>query len=69
MAVVLYAPSLALNAVTGLSTWTSVISLAVVCTFYCSLVSKIEKLEHIYCLAEFNLIKMKIKTIIKKSFP
>ncbi|XP_035205853.1 putative sodium-dependent multivitamin transporter [Stegodyphus dumicola] len=37
MAVVLYAPSLALNAVTGLSTWTSVISLAVVCTFYCSL--------------------------------
>ncbi|GIY62583.1 putative sodium-dependent multivitamin transporter [Caerostris darwini] len=37
MAVVLYAPSLALNAVTGLSTWASVISLAVVCTFYCSL--------------------------------
>ncbi|KAG8191760.1 hypothetical protein JTE90_008823 [Oedothorax gibbosus] len=38
MAVVLYAPSLALNAVTGLSTWASVVSLAVVCTFYCSLV-------------------------------
>ncbi|XP_015913636.1 putative sodium-dependent multivitamin transporter isoform X2 [Parasteatoda tepidariorum] len=37
MAVVLYAPSLALNAVTGISTWTSVVSLAVVCTFYCSL--------------------------------
>ncbi|XP_054709989.1 putative sodium-dependent multivitamin transporter [Uloborus diversus] len=37
MAVVLYAPSLALNAVTGLSTWASVVSLAVVCTFYCSL--------------------------------
>ncbi|CAL1269225.1 unnamed protein product [Larinioides sclopetarius] len=37
MAVVLYAPSLALNAVTGLSTWASVISLAFVCTFYCSL--------------------------------
>lgn len=37
MAVVLYAPSLALNAVTGLSTWTSVITLAGVCTFYCSL--------------------------------
>lgn len=41
MAVVLYAPSLALNAVTGLSTWASVVSLAVVCTFYCSLVSKL----------------------------
>ncbi|GFQ73971.1 sodium-coupled monocarboxylate transporter 1 [Trichonephila clavata] len=37
MSVVLYAPSLALNAVTGLSTWASVISLAAVCTFYCSL--------------------------------
>ncbi|GFT24613.1 sodium-coupled monocarboxylate transporter 1 [Nephila pilipes] len=36
-AVVLYSPSLALNAVTGLSTWTSILSLAAVCTFYCSL--------------------------------
>ncbi|XP_055946611.1 putative sodium-dependent multivitamin transporter [Argiope bruennichi] len=36
MGVVLYAPSLALNAVTGLSTWTSVLSLAAVCMFYSS---------------------------------
>ncbi|GFQ64624.1 sodium-coupled monocarboxylate transporter 1 [Trichonephila clavata] len=36
-AVVLYSPSLALNAVTSLSTWTSILSLAAVCVFYCSL--------------------------------
>ncbi|GFV11571.1 sodium-coupled monocarboxylate transporter 1 [Trichonephila clavipes] len=36
-AVVLYSPSLALNAVTSLSTWTSILSLAAVCIFYCSL--------------------------------
>ncbi|GBN92023.1 Sodium-coupled monocarboxylate transporter 2, partial [Araneus ventricosus] len=33
----LYTPSLALNTVTGLSTWTSILTLAVVCSFYCSL--------------------------------
>ncbi|GBO09626.1 Sodium-coupled monocarboxylate transporter 1 [Araneus ventricosus] len=36
-ALALYTPSLALNAVTGLSTWTSILSLAGVCTFYCYL--------------------------------
>ncbi|GFT24615.1 sodium-coupled monocarboxylate transporter 1 [Nephila pilipes] len=36
-AVVLYTPSLALNAVTGISTWTSILSLSAVCVFYCSL--------------------------------
>ncbi|GBM77537.1 Putative sodium-dependent multivitamin transporter [Araneus ventricosus] len=36
MGVVLYAPSLALNAVTGLSTWASILSLAAVCMFYSS---------------------------------
>ncbi|KFM59742.1 Sodium-coupled monocarboxylate transporter 1, partial [Stegodyphus mimosarum] len=37
MSVVLYAPALALSAVTNLSTWLSVISIGVVCTFYCTL--------------------------------
>ncbi|XP_055943500.1 sodium-coupled monocarboxylate transporter 1-like [Argiope bruennichi] len=37
MSVVLYAPSLALSAVTNLSTWTSVLSVGMVCTFYCTL--------------------------------
>ncbi|XP_055943501.1 putative sodium-dependent multivitamin transporter [Argiope bruennichi] len=36
MGVVLYAPSLALNAVTGLSTWASILSIAAVCIFYSS---------------------------------
>ncbi|XP_078583638.1 sodium-coupled monocarboxylate transporter 1-like isoform X2 [Branchiostoma floridae x Branchiostoma japonicum] len=34
MGIVLYAPSLALQAVTGLNVWVAVISLGVVCTFY-----------------------------------
>lgn len=37
MALVLYAPSLALNAVTGFSLWGSVISVGVVCTIYTAL--------------------------------
>lgn len=38
MAIVLYAPSLALNAVTGLNVWVTVVSVGLVCTFYTSLV-------------------------------
>ncbi|XP_015916103.1 putative sodium-dependent multivitamin transporter [Parasteatoda tepidariorum] len=34
MSIVLYAPALTLSAVTGLSTWTSVLSIGTVCTFY-----------------------------------
>lgn len=37
MAIVLYAPSLALNAVTGLSLWGSVVAVGLVCIFYTSL--------------------------------
>ncbi|CAL1301298.1 unnamed protein product, partial [Larinioides sclopetarius] len=37
MAVVLYAPALALSAVTNVSIWTSVVSVGAVCTFYCTL--------------------------------
>ncbi|XP_054711519.1 putative sodium-dependent multivitamin transporter [Uloborus diversus] len=37
MAVVIYAPGLALNAVTNLSMWVSVVSITAVCTFYCAL--------------------------------
>ncbi|GBO34416.1 Sodium-dependent multivitamin transporter [Araneus ventricosus] len=37
MSVVLYAPALALSAVTNLSTWVAIISIGVVCTFYCTL--------------------------------
>ncbi|XP_042901283.2 sodium-coupled monocarboxylate transporter 1-like [Parasteatoda tepidariorum] len=36
-AVVLYSPSLALNAVTGISTWAAAVCMSVICTFYCSL--------------------------------
>ncbi|KAK3091315.1 hypothetical protein FSP39_018871 [Pinctada imbricata] len=37
MAVVLYGPSLALNAVTGLDLWGSVVAVGLVCTFYTTL--------------------------------
>lgn len=37
MAIVLYAPSLALNAVTGFTLWGAVISVGLVCTFYTTL--------------------------------
>ncbi|XP_060567687.1 sodium-dependent multivitamin transporter-like, partial [Ruditapes philippinarum] len=37
MAIVLYAPSLALNAVTGLSLWGSVLAVSLVCIFYTAL--------------------------------
>lgn len=37
MSIVLYAPALTLSAVTGLSKWTSVLSIGAVCTFYCTI--------------------------------
>ncbi|XP_077555158.1 sodium-coupled monocarboxylate transporter 1-like [Haemaphysalis longicornis] len=37
MSIVLYAPALALSQVTGIGTWTSVLSLGLVCTFYTSI--------------------------------
>lgn len=37
MSIVLYAPSLAVSAVTGMNTWVSVLSIGVVCTFYTAL--------------------------------
>ncbi|GFY54516.1 putative sodium-dependent multivitamin transporter [Trichonephila inaurata madagascariensis] len=37
MSIVLYAPALTLSAVTGLSKWTSILSIGVVCTFYCTI--------------------------------
>ncbi|CAG2172815.1 unnamed protein product, partial [Oppiella nova] len=37
MSIVLYAPALALNAVTGLSKWTAILSVGIVCTIYCTI--------------------------------
>ncbi|XP_075748613.1 sodium-coupled monocarboxylate transporter 1-like [Rhipicephalus microplus] len=37
MSIVLYAPALAVSQVTGISTWTSILSLGIVCTFYTSI--------------------------------
>ena len=37
MSIVLYAPALALNAVTGLSKWLSITSVGLVCTLYCAI--------------------------------
>ncbi|CAF0946836.1 unnamed protein product [Rotaria sordida] len=36
MAIVLYAPALALSQTTGLNIWVSVVSIGVICTFYSS---------------------------------
>ena len=41
LAIVLYAPSLALSAVTGINTWVSVLAIGGVCTFYTVMVSQI----------------------------
>jgi hypothetical protein len=38
MALVLYAPALALSQVTGLNVWISVISIGVICTLYTTVV-------------------------------
>ncbi|CAF4106980.1 unnamed protein product, partial [Rotaria sp. Silwood1] len=38
MAIVLYAPALALSQTTGLNIWLSVVSIGVICTFYSSVV-------------------------------
>lgn len=37
MSIVLYAPALALNAVTGLSKWLAITSVGLVCTLYCAI--------------------------------
>jgi Na+/proline symporter len=37
MSIVLYAPALALSAVTGISKWYAIIILGVVCTLYCTI--------------------------------
>ncbi len=37
MSIVLYAPALALSAVTGLSKWAAIISVGLVCTLYCTI--------------------------------
>lgn len=39
MAIVLYAPSLALSAVTGINTWVSVLTIGGICAFYTAIVS------------------------------
>ena len=42
MGICLYAPSLALSTVTGLSTWSSMLTMGFICTFYITIVSDIK---------------------------
>lgn len=37
MSIVLYAPSLALSAVTGISKWWAILTIGLVCTIYCTI--------------------------------
>ena len=50
MAIVLYAPSLAVSVVTGMNLWASVLAVAVVCTFYTALVSCLPYVFNLHAL-------------------
>ena len=62
MGIVLYAPALALNAVTGLGKVTSIISVGLVCTFYSTIGGmKAVLITDVFQVTKFNFTKKQLR--------